>query len=208
MTAAAVVGLTKPYITPYAEETLDLPLSFEWADGVHRLTYRDALPRDWMFGVLWARCGTGQEGKILWNMVHTLRQRRCMLNRLCRVCGEPATDPDTGRITWIMPFAATGVLRSTMSTAHPPTCKAHVSEALAACPYLRAGTPVVCTVSDYSPIGVLANVYGYAGRGRVVETHRQRNIGLDNFDRLHRAVATQLIVQTGDLQPEPRGGKP
>ncbi|WP_433366884.1 hypothetical protein [Streptosporangium sp. CA-115845] len=201
MTGAAATRLRKPYITPYAEETLDLPLTFEWADGVHRLTYRDALLGERMFGALWARCGTAQEGRILWPMVHTLRQRRCMLNRLCRVCGEPATDPDTGRITWIMPFAAPGALRSTMSTANPPICKAHLGEALATCPHLRVGAPVVCTVSDYFPIGVLANLYGEAGHGRVVETHHQRHIGLDEFNRLHRALATQLIVQVHDLQP-------
>src|SRR5690349_3170732 len=103
MTGAAATQLRKPYVTPYEEENLDLPLTFKWADGVFQLSYRDALPQEWMFGALWARCGTARAGKIQWHLVHTLRQRRCMLKRLCRVCGEPATDPDTGRISWIMP---------------------------------------------------------------------------------------------------------
>lgn len=85
MTAAVATQLHKPYVTPYAEETLDLPLAFERAAGSLQLTYRDALPQERMFGALWARCGIAREGKIQWHQVHTLRQRRCMLKRLCRV---------------------------------------------------------------------------------------------------------------------------
>ncbi|MER5646589.1 hypothetical protein [Streptosporangium sp. NPDC002524] len=207
MIGPAATGTTlhgKPYVTPYAEESLDLPLAFEWAAEGPRLTYRDALPQEWMFGVLWARCGTAQEGKILWHMVHTLRQRRCMLKRLCRVCGKPATDPDTGRVCWILPSALADDFRSSWPTAHPPTCKAHVGEALTACPYLRREAPVVCTVGDYFPVGVLANLYGEDDGGRVVETRHQIAIGLDEFHLLPRALATQLIVQISDLQPAPQ----
>ncbi|MEU8038109.1 hypothetical protein [Streptosporangium sp. NPDC049078] len=206
MTGLAAAGTAlreKPYLTPYAEESLDLPLAFEWGDGVPRLTYRDALPQEWMFGALWARCGTAREGKILWNMVHTLRQRRCMLKRLCRMCGRTATDPDTGRVCWVLPSALAGDLRSPWPTAHPPTCEAHVGEALAYCPYLRREAPVICTVGDYSPIGVLANLYGEDDSGRVVETHHQIAVGLDESHLLPRALATQLIVQVSDLQPAP-----
>jgi hypothetical protein len=202
MTAAVETRLRKPYITPYAEENLDLPLAFEWAAGSRQLTYRDALPQEWMFGALWARCGTAREGKIQWHQVHTLRQRRCMLKRLCRVCGEPATDPDTGRVSWITPSVPAGGLRSIMPTAHPPTCKAHIGEALTTCPHLRREAPVVCTVGDYSPIAVLANLYGEDDGGRVVETFHQIPIGLDEFHLLNRALATQLIVRIDDMRPE------
>jgi len=205
MTAAVTTQLRKPYVTPYEEETLDLPLAFEWADGRPRLTYRDALPQEWMFGALWARCGTARQGKILWNLVHTLRQRRCMLRGLCRVCGESATDPATGRIWWIMPAALAGDLRSPWPTAHPPTCKAHVAEALTACPYLRREVPVVCTVGDYTPVAVLANLYGQDDDGRVVETRHQIPVGLGESHLLQRALATQLIVQVSDLQPVASG---
>ncbi|WP_371784984.1 hypothetical protein [Streptosporangium subroseum] len=194
--------LHKPYVTPYAEETLDLPLAFERAAGSLQLTYRDALPQERMFGALWARCGIAREGKIQWHQVHTLRQRRCMLKRLCRVCGEPATDPDTGRISWILPSESADGLRPARSTAHPPTCRAHLGEALATCPHLRRETPVVCTVGDSSPIGVLANLYGEDNDGRLVETSHQVPIGLDEFHLLSRALATQLIVRIEDLRPE------
>ncbi|WP_371781671.1 hypothetical protein [Streptosporangium subroseum] len=195
--------LRKPYVTPYAEDNLDLPPAFEWADGSRQLTYHDALPQKWMFGALWAHCGTARKGKIQWHLVHTLRQRRCMLKQRCRVCGEPATDPDTGRVPWIMPSEPAGGLRSTMTTAHPPTCKAHIGEALATCPHLRREPPVVCTVGDSFPIAVLANVYGEDDGGRLVETAHQVPIGLDEFHLLGRVLATQLIVCVEDLRPEP-----
>ncbi|MFF5108505.1 hypothetical protein [Streptosporangium sp. NPDC000509] len=195
----------KPYITPYEEESLDLPLAFEWADGLPRLTYRDALPQERMFGALWARCGTAREGRIQWNLVHTLRQRRCMLKGLCRVCGKSAADPDTGRVWWIMPSALAGGLRSPWPTAHPPTCRAHVGESLASCPYLRREASVVCTVGDYSPVGVLANLYGQDDGGRVAEIHHQTPVRLGERHLLQRALATQLIVQVTDLQLADRG---
>ncbi|MEU3168952.1 hypothetical protein [Streptosporangium sp. NPDC006930] len=201
MTTSTPTQLRKPYVTPYAEENLGLPLAFEWADGAPRLTYRDALPQEWMFGALWARCGTARTGKILWNLVHTLRQRRCMMRGLCRVCGESATDPDTGRVWWILPSALADGFRSPWPTAHPPTCKACVGEALASCPYLRREVPVVCTAGDYTPVAVLANLYGQDDDGRVVETRHQIPVGLGESHLLNRALATQLIVQVSDLQP-------
>jgi len=203
MTAAVVTELVKPYITSYAEEELPLPLAFERADGVTRLTYRDALPQEWLFQVLWARCGTARTGRIQWKLVHTLRQRRCMIHGLCRVCGQPAADPDTGRISWVLPATVAADFRSPWPTAHPPTCKAHVTESLAACPYLRRQAPLVCTAGDYTPIGVLANVYGQDDGGRVVETRHQTPVALGDLPLLRRAVATQLIVRVTDLQRAP-----
>ncbi|WP_329430640.1 hypothetical protein OG339_22340 [Streptosporangium sp. NBC_01495] len=201
MTSAAPTQLRKPYVTSYAEENLDLPLAFEWVDGMSRLTYRDALPLEWMFGVLWARCGTAREGRIQWNLVHTLRQRRCMMQGLCRVCGKSAIDPDTGRISWILTSALAGDFRSPWPTAHPPTCKAHVAEALTACPKLRREPPVVCTVSDYTPVAVLVNLYGADDGGRVVEIRHQIPVNLNDRHLLKQALATQLIVRLEDLQP-------
>ncbi|WP_440100003.1 hypothetical protein [Streptosporangium sp. H16] len=200
MNDVVATELRKPYVTPYAEENLDLPLAFEWQAGAPRLTYRDALPQEWMFGTLWARCGTARKGKIQWHLVHTLRQRRCMLKRLCRVCGGPATDPDTGRVWWILPTSLAGDFQSPWPTAHPPTCKAHISEALTACPYLRREIPVVCTARGYSPVAVLSNLYGLDDAGRVVETSHQIPVGLNEPHLLKRALATQLIVQITDLQ--------
>lgn len=201
--AAAGVALRKPYVTPYAEESVDLPVTFEMAAGVPRLTYPDALSQEWMFGVLWARCGTARAGTILWSKIHTLRQRRCMLKRLCRVCGGSAVDPETGRVWWVMASPLPGDHAETWPTVGPATCKGCVNEALSACPYLPMESPAVYTVGDCSPIGVLADIYGQDDDGRVMETRHQAAIGLDEFHLLHRALATQLIVQVHDLQPVP-----
>lgn len=195
--------LRKPYVTPYSAEVLGLPLVFERVAGVPLLTYLDATPQDRMFGALWARCGIGRGGKILWPMIHTLRQRRCMLQRLCRVCGQSAADPDEpNRTWWILPSSPPGGLPATWPTPNPPTCKAHIAEALVDCPHLRKGSPAVYTAGDYHPIGVLGNLYGQDGGGRLVETQHQIGIGLDEPHLLPRALATQLIVQLNDLRPE------
>lgn len=198
----ARTNLRKPYITPYEEESVDLPLTFEWVAGTPQLTYRDEVPQDRMFGVLWARCGVARAGTILWSKAHTLRQRRCMLKRLCRVCGESAVDSDTGRLWWIMPSSVPDDRHATWPTAGPATCKTCVSESLSACPYLCAGSPVVYTVGDCSPIGVLANIYGQDDAGRVVETQHQVAVGLDDFHLFRRALATQLIVSLQDIRTE------
>lgn len=200
--AVAAESPSKPYLTPYSVEVIDLPLIFERVAGVPWLTYRDVVPQDHMFGVLWARCGIGKGGKILWHMIHTLRQRRCMLRRLCRVCGHSAADPDNpGRTWWIIPSSLPDGLPATWPATSPPTCKACIAEALGACPHLRQGSPVVCTVGAYAPIGVLGNLYGEGEDGRAVETQHQIGIGLDEPHLFRRALATQLIVQLNDLRP-------
>ncbi|MBB2914838.1 hypothetical protein FHS43_006150 [Streptosporangium becharense] len=199
--AVVTASPRKPYVTPYAEEVASLPLIFERQGGVPRLAYTDATVQDWMFGMLWARCGIGRGTKVLWPMIHTLRQRRCMLKRLCRVCGRSAKDPgEPNRTWWIIP-AAPDDLPATWPTAGPPTCRAHIAEALAACPHLRKGSPVVCTVGDYRPIGVLGNLYAQDGDGRVVETRHQISVGLDEPHLFGRTLATQLIVELHDLRP-------
>ncbi|MER7208500.1 hypothetical protein ABT340_15620 [Streptosporangium sp. NPDC000239] len=199
---APTADLRKPYITPYAEETVELPLTFVHVAGVDWLTYRDTLPGEFMFGVLWARCGNRQDGTVLWSMVHTLRQRRCMLKGLCRVCGRPAADPETGRLWWVLASPPPTDGAAPWPTVSPPTCREHIAEALTACPHLRHGSPFVCTVSDYTPIGVLANLYGHDDDGRLVETRHQMAIGLDDIHLLPRALATQLLVSLRDIRPE------
>jgi hypothetical protein len=204
MTTAATARwsrLNPPYITPYAEQVRDLPLTFEPTPEGPRLTYRDATPQDWRLGVLWARFGTARGETPLFNMVHPLYQRRCMLRRLCRVCGRSAVDPETGRIWWITPtelLAGAGIC----STGHPPTCKAHIAEALTACPHLRQGSPGVYTVGRYEVIGVLANLYADVN-GRVVETDHQTGVGVDEPHLLRRALSTQVSVLLYDIQPAP-----
>ncbi|WP_449066740.1 hypothetical protein [Planomonospora algeriensis] len=68
----AVTALRKPYVTPYAEENRDLPLTFEWAAeaGGLRLAYHDPVEQDRMFGVLWVRCGIAPGRRVLWRRIH------------------------------------------------------------------------------------------------------------------------------------------
>ncbi|MEV4749005.1 hypothetical protein AB0K21_21725 [Streptosporangium sp. NPDC049248] len=205
MTTIAKVGSHHeivPYITPYEEQTVPLPLVCRWTAEGLRLTYIDANAEDWMFGVLWARMSVTPGATPMMSMVHTLLQRRCMLERVCRVCGQSAADPDDpARTWWILPAAPTdGRMLDSWTTAHAPTCKDHVRLALARCPHLRTGTPILYTVGHYWSSGVLANLYAPLGNG-VVETHHQVPIALEEFQRLNLALATQLIVTMQDLRP-------
>lgn len=198
-------GLRKPYVTPYAEQTIPLPLRFEWAAeaGGLRLTYADVVSQDWVFGVLWARQGLAPGTKILWHMIHTTLQRRCMMHRMCRVCGHSASDPDDPRRTWwILPAAVPAGDPATWVTAHPPTCMDHLAEALTMCPNLKKSSPAVYTVGDYWPHGVLANLYAPDEHGGVMETEHQVPVTLEEFRKLHQALATQLIVQLNDMRLE------
>jgi hypothetical protein len=67
-----------------------------------RLTFTDPVEQDRMFGTLWHRQGLHREGRPLWKLVNTPRQRRCMVHHLCQVCGKTAVD-ETGRVWWLPP---------------------------------------------------------------------------------------------------------
>jgi hypothetical protein len=93
-----------PYITARSEETIDHSLKFAWSKEISRLqlTYSDPHPGDWALGVLWMRQGLTGQGYPEWKLVNTLRQRRCMLRKLCQVCGRSAVDQHTGRTWWVL----------------------------------------------------------------------------------------------------------
>ncbi|TDC02866.1 hypothetical protein E1267_28215 [Nonomuraea longispora] len=200
-------SLRVPYITAWSEETVPHPLGFAWSDEAAglRLTYADPQPQDWMYGVLWARQGLSAHGRPEWKLVNTLRQRRCMLHRLCQVCGASAVDPVSGRISWLLADDPSGKPGTAGYTNAPPTCPSCIPQALASCPRLRRGA-VIYAVGDCEPYGVVGDMFEPSGRRGVVQIQRNASIPLDAFQRLERALAKQLLVVLNDLHraPTPR----
>lgn len=193
-----------PYITAWSEETMNHALAFEWAGaaGGLRLTYADPHPNDWLFGVLWVRQGLALRGKPEWKLVNALRQRRCMLRKLCQVCGSTAVDSSTGRAWWVLADGPTHDAKVSGYTNAPPTCFACIPEALTSCPRLRRGAAVY-TVGDAEPYGVVADLFAPSIRGGFTQVERNTTLGLDEYRRLEWALAKQLLVCLRDPEPWP-----
>ncbi|MDP4501091.1 hypothetical protein [Nonomuraea turcica] len=192
-----------PYVTAYDGENVAYQLalvpSAEATDGI-RLSYADPTEHDWMFGVLWHRHGLTRAGHPQWKLVNTSRQRRCMLQELCQVCGQTAVDSDTGRIWWVIAEPPGKSALGASFTNTPPTCRSCIGLARLLCPRLREWSQA-CTVAAAEPYGVVADVFKPVGRG-LVSTGIATELPLDAYRDLEYALAKQLIVSLEDLRPE------
>lgn len=193
-----------PYITAWSEEASSHCLAFTHhpESGGMRLTYTDPHSNDWMYGVLRARQGINRGGRPEWKLVNTLRQWRCMEYRLCQVCGKPATDPATGRVWWLLADDVASTAPGQGYTNAPPTCRACIPDALTYCPRLRTAATAY-TVADAEPYAVLAHVFRPVPSGGAVVVDRSVMVQLEEFDRLTRALAHQLVVLLSGLQRTP-----
>ncbi|MEU8151993.1 hypothetical protein [Nonomuraea sp. NPDC048901] len=193
MTAAPVLPV--PYVAAYVGETVSLDLAVihdVWAVSGRRLSYTDPVASDWDLGVLWARQKTHRQGKPQYDELHTLRQRECMLHRLCQVCAGPALDPDTGLLAWVFHkevHAAAGRLSK------PPTCWRCIPEARAACPHLQQEAHVY-TSPDYELWGVKGLVVSSGGSTR-------QDVPMADLVTLEYTLARALVVHVSDLRREP-----
>ncbi|WP_433520051.1 hypothetical protein ACQP2T_63665 (plasmid) [Nonomuraea sp. CA-143628] len=185
-----------PYVVAYSEETVSLNLAVVrdvWALAGRRLAYSDPRASDWDLGVLWARQETHRGGMVRYDEMHTLRQKECMLGRLCQVCREPAMDARTGSLTWVFhaePPAATGRLSK------PPVCLGCLPGAIAACPQLRREAHVY-TSADYDVWGVKGILFS-PREGPV-----RKDVPLTDIYALEWTLARALVVHVRDLQPAP-----
>ncbi|WP_436757448.1 hypothetical protein [Streptosporangium sp. V21-05] len=207
MTGAAPTPapLRVPYVIAHADEVVPQPLRFVRRPlGGLRLAYDIPRRGDEVRGVLRVRVLTTRRGAPQWRKLNTLRQWRCMERLRCQVCGKTATDPDTGRIPWIMtdtafreiPGDPTGGL-----TSAPPTCRACIPDALATCPQLGISS-TVCTVAHAEPAAVLADIFTPGPGRRAIPTgERSVEVSLRDEVSIPRALATQLIVRVQDMRP-------
>ncbi|MEU4225783.1 hypothetical protein AB0F17_15935 [Nonomuraea sp. NPDC026600] len=208
-----MTAVQAPYVTAFTGEHVALNLAIARHAGAMtkaRLSYRDPVDEDWMFGALWARQATNRVGDPDFRALHTLRQRECMLGRLCQVCQGSAADPSSGRLWWVWPAP---VAASSAVLSKPPTCRACIPKAIAACPSLR-GSAHVYTSDDYEPRGVVGHVFSDVGGVLRMQEGllpgRLWEIPLDAFRRLEYTLARALIVRTWGLRREhiPRPGGP
>lgn len=185
-----------PYVTAYSEESVALNLALvrdTWSVSGWRLTYTDPANGDRDMGVLWARQKTCRRGKVLYDELHTPRQKECMLGRLCQVCQGPALDPDTGRLAWVFhaePPAASGRLSK------PPICRDCLPEAVTACPYLRREAHVY-TSGDYHLWGVKGLVLSPFGREPA-----WRDVPKNDLHTLEWTLARALLAYVWDFRRE------
>lgn len=183
-----------PWITPYAAERHEGAFAF---DG-QRIFFPDQEEHREL-GVLWQPAPEIKQGEIWWSEMHTGRQRRAMLERLCQVCGEPITSKTT---PWIIPGIEVLTARPrgrAFNTATPPTCEPCQGRALIQCPNLSSDSwkgrqmppPMLLTVRHYRPVAVFGDLV--APGGGLVQTEIPLNSSL-----LPRMMARHLVVEVFD----------
>jgi hypothetical protein len=102
-------------------------------------------------GVLWSRDGQDRSGYPEFGQVNTLRQRACMLERLCQVCGTKILDSP---IHWLMGPNHLYQVDGRFVTMSPPTCSACVSISKSLCPHLSTQGSRLLLVARYEIWGV------------------------------------------------------
>lgn len=159
--------ITIPYVIAFANELVDDPIHFEphRREGALRLAYKTSRQSDRIDGILRARVLDLRDrpddvrGPERMKKLNTLRQWRCMDAMRCQVCGQPAVDVESGRVSWLLTetvFEATGA--DSGRTNAPPTCAGCVDDALKQCPMLQDNATLF-TVAAAMPAGVLADLY-------------------------------------------------
>lgn len=162
-----------------------------------RYTNERSFDRDWR-GVLWTRVRSRPgRGKPQLGKVHSLRQRQCMTDLRCQVCGGPA-DRNNAGVLWIIDAHIDDLRPGREDTTHPPTCRPCTHRSFVACPHLRRVSTVV-RVRAWEPIAVEGLLYGPVPGGGL----RAIEAGRFNFDDpfLPYVRAHQLVVRLKSFTP-------
>lgn len=177
-----------PWITPRSTERNEHG-AFAY-DG-QRIFY-PGLEEDRMFGALWQPMTTDPDGETMWKEMHTFRQRACMLDRLCQVCGQAIEGVST---PWLLPALERRVPKGgkPFLTSTPPLCEGCVPRALRQCPNLSQFPPLLLTVSRYRTWGVWGDTV-VAG-GRLVQGQQPVTSPL-----LPATMARHLVVEVFDYR--------
>jgi hypothetical protein len=191
-----------PYVISLEGEAVlhDLRFRHDPAVGGLKLTYPRPDPREWDLGVLRARQGP-RVGRPNFRRMNTARQWRCMLNQRCQACGESAVDPFTGRIWWLLAAESGDDVDEGWASA-PPVCRTCVPYAIGLCPHLRKHAALY-SVGGCEPFAVLAHLFRPGIENRAVLDERKVMVGLDEFQRLTRALALELRVRLWDARRAP-----
>lgn len=157
-------------------------------------TDRRAFDRD-PSGVLWTRT-TSRPGKGLpqYGKVHSLRQRLCMQQLLCQICGGPADRTAEGTL-WLIDAHARDLLPVAEITTHPPVCLPCAHRSVRACPHLRAEW-VALRVRSAVPYGVNGILYQPAHPAPVMVAAADVPF---HSARIPWVLASQLIMRISDF---------
>ncbi|MFD7017172.1 hypothetical protein [Streptomyces sp. NPDC059928] len=153
--------LTVPYISAWEPELVAMPQLTTRQDMYgRRLAFVDEGPmdRDQHF-TLWRPQGLARgQGKAVFEAVHSLRQRRCMFDLLCQVCGGSTLEEDFDRQLYVMNSANGVPIQEGERTMAPPICTGCAPEAVASCPRLY-NRFVAAYVERSYPWGVYGVLY-------------------------------------------------
>lgn len=206
-------GGTIPFTIAFAHEEVKDLIVFEWHDHECRLAYERPRLDDRVHGILRGRVRDlldrpDLRGPARMRKLNTRRQWRCMDELLCQVCGEPARDPWTGRIPWVLPstvFERTGPDRG--RTNAPPTCWSCMPKALEECPMLRKDS-ALCAVTRTVSAGVLADLYQPRGLAVVPSLSRHHVFVAWDAHRYHgRALAVAQVLELRGMTALPDPGR-
>ncbi|TMR90370.1 hypothetical protein [Nonomuraea basaltis] len=207
---------TIPYTIAFANELVMDPIGFVPYRGRMKLSYLQPKAGDWVTGpavpgrssveilrgrVRDLRDRPDKRGPERMRKLHPRRQWRCMDKLLCQICGEPATDPETGVIPWALTktvFEQTSP--SSGRTNAPPTCWNCIPKALEECPMLQEDFTLY-TVAGRTSAGVLADMYR-PGLVRAIEpTAHMVFVAWDDYTHHPFALALCQVVELHGMRP-------
>lgn len=184
-------GLRVPWVARWAPEEAYFPLRNRVEGGTTRVAYVDQRPEDVVLDTLWMREFNDKqgEGEPKFGLVSSTRQRTCMLERRCQVCGQPIAGEMTPYVfpRWVARKERHGTKQL---TATPPTCVACIPIAAKLCPVLRKGENVYYEVAYQRPAGVFGDRWIKVGERKI---HDQGDAPLGAPYVLARTLIVDLI---------------
>ncbi|MET8534511.1 hypothetical protein ABZV67_21925 [Streptomyces sp. NPDC005065] len=168
----STVSRLVPYITARVgeepESYLALRASFDGA-GRSALGYWDESQEDRdPLGVLWGRCSQSigrdglPSGQPQWRLIHPARQRETMTKLHCQICAGPTRTP--AGYPFLAPANGDPRSETTLLTAQPPVCLAHMRVAVEQCPHLQRGYTALM-VRRAPLCGVIGTPYEWTAHG-------------------------------------------
>ncbi|MEU3653496.1 hypothetical protein AB0E67_11805 [Streptomyces sp. NPDC032161] len=198
-----------PLMTPYVatrstEQSVGVPeLTIEFASGGPRIAYRRPRPGDRdHHGNLWVRMSESTGGRVLYDCMNVPRQRACMENLLCQVCGGPADRNKQGWLflDWRRPDSPPTRPERSL-TSMPPLCAEHARVSVRQCPFLRKADYAVLRVRKPQLYGVSGAVYQLTDTGwrasdnDVLAPYSQPRLPGMLASRLHRRLRGVTVTR-------------
>lgn len=184
-----------PFIVRWSGER-NAPMPMVLRKGGRGIGYADerSFDRDGE-GVLWARVPSEPgKGQPEFGKVHTLRQRLCMAELRCQICGGPA-DRTPGGVLWLIDAEPSELRSGDERTAHPPVCRPCAIRSTTTCPHLRPAFSAL-RVRELVRYGVTGALYAPARPVPVAVEAGQFPLG-DPY--LPWVRATQLLLTLTDF---------